>query len=253
MTLHVERAGQGPDLVLLHGWGLHSGAWDETLPTLARRARVHAIDLPGHGHSHTHGAAAFDQATDELAALIPAGATVCGWSLGALFAQRLALRHPGRVGRLVLVGATPCFAARADWPHAMAHDTLAGFAAGLAEDRDATLARFVRLNALHGARGREAIRSFTERLSQRGAPDGSALAVGLAWLRDTDLRSDAPHIAQPTLVVHGARDALAPVEAGRWLALHIPGARLHEIADAAHLPFFSHRESFVAALEPYLG
>lgn len=253
MSLHVERSGSGPDLVLLHGWGMHSGAWDELAPALAARARIHAIDLPGHGHSRGETPGSFDEAADEIATQVPEGATVCGWSLGALFAQRLARRHPARVARLVLVAATPCFAARPGWSHAMDPATLEDFAQGLARNREATLARFVRLNALNGAHSREAIRAFTARLLERGMPGADALSASLAWLRDTDLRADAPFIAAPTLIVHGTRDMLAPVEAGRWLTRHIPGATLRELTEAAHLPFFTHREAFVAAMEPFLG
>ena len=103
MSWHVETSGSGPDLVLLHGWGLHSGAWAEVLPMLAARFRVHAFDLPGHGHSADVEAGPFDEATDRLAAQVPVGATVCGWSLGGLVAQALACRHPDRVSRLAAV------------------------------------------------------------------------------------------------------------------------------------------------------
>ena len=51
----------------------------------------------------------------------------------------------------MLVGSTPCFRACSDWDAAMAESTLAQFAAGLRDNREATLASFVRLNALHGA------------------------------------------------------------------------------------------------------
>src|SRR5512141_854541 len=50
-ALHVEAAGHGPPLVLLHGWAMHSGVWGGLPATLARRRRVHAVDLPGHGRS----------------------------------------------------------------------------------------------------------------------------------------------------------------------------------------------------------
>lgn len=253
MNLHVERTGTGPDLALLHGWGLHSGAWDELLPELALRHRVHAVDLPGHGHSASVVADSFDDAVGIVAAVLPKGALVCGWSLGGLIAQRLAQQYPQRVARLLLVASTPCFVERADWAHGMKDTTLTGFAQGLGTDRDATLARFVRLNALHGARGREAIRAFTARLGAHGPASVEGLAASLGWLRTTDLRAGAAAIAAPTLVVHGARDALTPAEAGRWLARHIPGARLAEIGDAGHLPFFSHRAAFAAALESHLG
>jgi pimeloyl-[acyl-carrier protein] methyl ester esterase len=248
MSLHVEHAGRGPDLVLLHGWGLHSGVWDEAIPRLARRFHVHAIDLPGHGRS-AEDACDLDGVADRVAAVIPDGARVCGWSLGGLVAQRMALRHPHKVGALALVSTTPCFVAREDWPHAMKPATLAAFAAGLRADRDATLQTFIRLNALGGARGRDAIRAFTGRIAQRGSPSAVALDTGLDWLARADLRRDAAALAQPTLVLHGARDALAPVEAGRWLASHLRAARLVEIPDAAHLPFFTHLDIFTEALE----
>ena len=253
MTLHVERHGSGPDLALLHGWGMHSGAWAEVLAHLSARFRVHAVDLPGHGHSAGEPAGAFDDAVASIATALPEGTIVCGWSLGGLLAQRIAQLHPATTRALVLVSSTPCFVERAGWPHAMGADTLETFAAGLRHDRPATLAKFVRLNALNGARGREAIRAFTRRLDERGAAGEAALAATLGWLRDTDLRPHAAAIAAPTLLIHGARDMLVPVAAARWLAARIPGARSVEIADAAHIPFFTHHEPFLRALEPFVA
>jgi pimeloyl-[acyl-carrier protein] methyl ester esterase len=253
MKVHVERAGSGPDLVLLHGWALHSGVWDDLRPELAKRFRVHAVDLPGHGASAAHGAGSFPEACEDVAGAIPPGAIVCGWSLGGLVAQHVAAGHPSRVARLVLVATTPSFATRPGWAAAMAPATLAAFADGLHRDRDRTLRDFVHLNALHGVHAREAVRALARRLSERGAPPLQALDATLAWLRDTDLRDAAAALAMPALVVHGARDALAPVEAGRWLARELPDARLEEIDDAAHLPFFTHRERFVRALESFVG
>lgn len=253
MSLHVEISGAGPDLVLLHGWGMHGGVWSEVMSSLAMHARVHAIDLPGHGRSQGIGMGSFDDAVDQVAANVPAGSVVCGWSLGGLVAQRLARRHAQRVRRLVLVASTPRFLESDEWPHGMRASTLETFARDLAEDPAATLATFVKLNALNGARGREAIREFSARLAERSAPSRGALEHGLAWLRETDLRVDAGWIATPALVLHGARDALAPVAAGRWLAQALPHAELVVWEDAAHLPFFTHREAFVAALETFVA
>ena len=249
MRLHVETTGNAPDdLVLLHGWGMHGGVWDEVVPSLATRFRVHVVDLPGHGHSAEIHAAAFDDAVELVAQVVPARSLVCGWSLGGLVAQRLALR-PGALRALALVSSTPCFVQRGDWPHAMSASTVADFAQGLASDRDATLARFVRLNAVNGAASRDAVRAFTRRLQARGAPSDQGLRTALGWLRDVDLRADAARILVPVVLVHGARDQLAPVAAARWLARALPRARLEEIDDAAHLPFFTHRDAFAAALD----
>lgn len=253
MNLHVDRQGRGPDLVLLHGWGLHSGAWADALPALARSHRLHAIDLPGHGHSSRAEVGTLDEAADAVAAIIPEDAAVCGWSLGGLLAQRIARRHPSKVRRLALVSSTPCFVARADWPYAMQPATLDTFARGLEHERDATLENFVRLNALNGVGSRDAIRTLLQRLGDRGAPPEDALRTTLGWLREADLRADASLLSMPALVIHGARDALAPIAAGRWLAQALPAATLVEIADAAHLPFFSHRALFLQTLESFVA
>lgn len=253
MNLHVERIGQGPNLVLLHGWGLHSGVWAELLPALCARYRVHAIDLPGHGFSSAAPPGTLDEAVDTIASLVPGGSHFCGWSLGGLVAQRLAQLHPGKVRSLVLASTSPCFRQRTDWPGAMRASTLDEFAASLQRDYEETLVNYVRLNALNGARGREAIRAFSARLFERGAPPEGALRATLQWLRETDLRAQATQLPRRTLVLHGARDALAPVAAGEWLAANIPGAAIVQWPDAAHIPFFTHREPFVAALESFLG
>lgn len=253
MSLHVDRAGSGPDLVLLHGWGVHSGAWDEAIPLLTGRFRVHALDLPGHGLSATMPAASFDEAVEAVGDAMPSDAIVCGWSLGGLFAQRLARDRPERVRALALAGATPCFVERDGWPTAMAASIFGEFEAGLAMDLQATLARFVRLAALNGAGARAAIRTLVERLGERGRPSGEGLSCALRWLRDTDLREETPRLEQAAVVIHGTGDTLAPVGAGRWLAAALPNARLVELDDCAHLPFLTHRDAFVHALESLRG
>lgn len=253
MSWHVETTGSGPDLVLLHGWGLHSGAWAEAMPLLTARWRVHAFDLPGHGHSAGVEATTFDDATDRLAALVPKGAAVCGWSLGGLIAQNLARRHPDRVARLALVASTPCFAARPGWPHGMTPAALQTFTDGLAHDHVKMLKRFVALNAMHGPQGRDAVRTFTARLAERGPPSDRGLATTLGWLRDVDLREQTAGLEVPTVIVHGGRDMVVPAAAAKWFWQYLPNSTLHELPQTGHMPFFSHRAEFVAALGELVG
>ena len=50
-AMHVESHGSGAPLVLIHGWGMHGGVWDNVVPQLAQHFSVHCVDLPGHGYS----------------------------------------------------------------------------------------------------------------------------------------------------------------------------------------------------------
>ncbi len=253
MTLHVESLGHGPDLVLLHGWGLHGGVWRSLADRLAGAWRVHLVDLPGHGHSRAAPFGRLDDVVDAVAPHVPRGARLCGWSLGGLVAMRLAARHPGHARSLALVSATPCFVRRTDWPHAMAPETLSRFEQGLRADPAATIHSFVSLNALGGPEARARVRELAACLVERGTPGADTPAAGLAVLREADLREDARTLALPVTVVHGGRDALVPVGAGRWLGSALPRARLVEIGGAAHLPFVSHADAAAAALSEHAG
>ena len=50
-SLKISSRGQGPELVLLHGWAMHSGIWGGVVDVLASEFRVNLVDLPGHGQS----------------------------------------------------------------------------------------------------------------------------------------------------------------------------------------------------------
>ncbi len=107
MELHVESSGQGPSLVLIHGWGLHGGIWSDLLPRLSRRRRVICPDLPGHGASPRTAGLDLEKLVEAVAYNAPRRATYVGWSLGGLIAIELARRLPQRVERLVLMATTP--------------------------------------------------------------------------------------------------------------------------------------------------
>lgn len=252
MSLHCQRLGEGPDLVMLHGWGLHSGIWDGVAERLAERFRVHLVDLPGHGHSAPLADFGLDDMCDLLVEATPAGAHWLGWSLGGTLALGVAARFPARVGRLVLVASNPRFAAAPDWPTAMPAGTLAGFGRDMARDRDATVTRFLSLVA-RGAPDGTVLRRLRAALQAAPPPTAEALRSGLAILRDTDLRPALEALAAPVLWLGGARDTLVPIEALRAIVARHPAMRMQEFAAAGHAPFVSHPAEFVAAIQEFLA
>ena len=254
-ALHIDSSGDGPSLVLLHGWAMHSGLWGPLVPRLAQRYRVHAVDLPGHGHSPAPNEFTLDGCVAAVAAALAAGEpphTVLGWSLGGLVAMRWALLEPAMVGRVALVCTSPRFVAGVDWPHAMSRETLARFGDELDVALKPALQRFLALQLRGSEHGRATLAAMRRAIFARGEPSPAALRGALVALAGTDLRAEIGAIAQPVLVVSGSRDTLAPADAGRWLAHRLARARFVPIADAAHVPFLSHAGAFNAALDRFL-
>lgn len=254
-TLHIESVGQGPPLLLLHGFAMHGGLFAPVVPALARRHRVHAVDLPGHGHSPPGASitlpslvASLSEAIGEIGEPV----TILGWSFGGLVALKLAHALPRHVKALVLVCTSPRFVAADDWPHAMAASTLARFGDELKASYRLTLQRFLTLQVQSSDEGRATLASLRQALFAREAPSPATLSDVLRTLADTDLRGDVHEVAAPSLVVTGQRDALAPAAAGAWLAQTLPRARHVELAGAAHAPFLSHREAFTEAVSAFL-
>jgi len=252
--IHVESFGAGPPLVLLHGWAMHSGLFAPIAPRLAERFRVILVDLPGHGRSAPPSsytlealAAAVGSAT-ERAAPPSEPLSVLGWSLGGSVALHWALTAPARLERLILVATTPCFVARADWPHAISATTLRRFGDELAVSYRLTLQRFVALQVKGSDHAREVLAALHGPLSAAEEPSRDTLRKTLLLLKRTDLRSVVGAVRQRAVVIAGERDTLVPPAACRWLADALPHASFRSIAAAGHAPFLSHPQTFLSAV-----
>lgn len=252
MSLHVEITGAGPDLALIHGWGMHGGVWGGVRDALARRFRLHVVDLPGYGASPALDPYGLEGLANAVAAALPEKVSVCGWSLGGQVALEMALLFPDQVERLALTAATPCFTAREDWPWAVQREVLLEFAAALETDYEGTLKRFLALQARGDEDARAVLKKLRETLFINGRPGAEVLRAGLNILLDSDLRNRVAAVKAPTLLLHGERDLLTPLGAARWLAEAIGNARLEVVAGAAHAPFLSHPEGFIESLTGFL-
>jgi pimeloyl-ACP methyl ester carboxylesterase len=112
VRLHVAEAGQGPPLVLLHGWPQHWWSWRRMIPALARTHRVLAVDLRGWGWSTAPPGryAKRTFARDVLALLDAEGlerVRLMGHDWGGYTGFLLALEHPERLERLVALDIAP--------------------------------------------------------------------------------------------------------------------------------------------------
>lgn len=253
-ALHLDIVGAGPPLVVLHGWAMHGGIFAPLVERLRDHRTLYLVDLPGHGYSrHSPLPLALAPCAQAIAAQVPAGAPWCGWSLGGLIALYAALQTPTAVPALALMCATPRFVDGPDWPQGMPQHVFDTFAQGLAQDWQATVDRFLALEAFGSDHMREEMRLLRDAVLARGAPDPRVLDEGLRLLAQTDLRQSLPSLAVPSLWLAGRRDRLVNPQAMQAAAAQAPGARYLAIEHAGHAPFLTHADAVAEALLDFLA
>ena len=257
-TLHISVGGDGPPLVLLHGWAMHGGVFHTLVEQLHAQWTVYCVDLPGHGRSRDDVTPlAFDPVCDALFAQLPAAPWI-GWSLGGMFALHAAVRAPGRVPALVALCSSPCFVRTGDWRHGVSAEIFRDFASGLSSDYRGTLERFVALEAFGSDHAKEEMRALRAELFARGEPAARVLIDGLHLLETTDQRPLLEALRVPSLWLAGRRDRLVDPRAMREAAERIRGAghapaRFAQIEHAGHAPFLTHADVVLAELSSFLA
>ncbi|PCJ29672.1 MAG: pimeloyl-[acyl-carrier protein] methyl ester esterase [Gammaproteobacteria bacterium] len=252
--MYINVIGQGPALVMLHGWSMHSAVWHDLAESLAKHFTLYLVDLPGHGKSDWQtGALELDALIVELAEILPAKAHILGWSLGGLISIAFADRYPQRVDKLILLAATPCFVKTANWPNAMEATVFEAFADNLSLDQTATLQRFLLLQARGSKHSRQTINELSTQLAIETPPVDEALKAGLDLLINTDMRVEFSKLNCPLKLILAERDTLIP--AAMMVEAITLNSRLKTtlIAGAGHAPFIAEADRCFDEIEQFLN
>ena len=249
--LHVDVIGNGPPLVLLHGWAMHGGVFAPLAARLRDRFTLHVVDLPGHGRSRDSDVPlALEACVAAIVDRVPR-APWCGWSLGGLFALHAAATQ--QIPAVAMLCASPRFVRGVDWKFGVSAEIFRDFAAGLRSDYRGTLDRFVALEAFGSEHAKEEIRALREDLFARGEPSAGVLADGLELLESADLRGCLPTLPVPSLWLAGRRDRLVDPRAMRDAATLAPAAKFAVIDHAGHAPFLTHADDVATRLSGFLA
>jgi pimeloyl-ACP methyl ester carboxylesterase len=256
--LYVGDWGSGRPVVLLTGWTLNSDIWGSHIAALAAKGfRCIAPDRRGHGRSDVPvGGYDVDTLTDDVAAVMErldlSDCVLVGYSMGSMEAVRYMARHgSARVSRLVLIApVTPYLLKTEDNPDAVPRAMIEAQYAEIAKDFPKWIADneppFFTPDT--GAETRSWIKTM-----MTSVPLPVALACRSA-ISTTDTRAALSRIDRPTLIVHGDKDASAPIPiTGAKSAKLIPGAKLVVVEGAPHALILTHRERVLAELLKFLG
>lgn len=250
-VIHVERAGSGVPVLLLHGIGGCADSFAPQLPVFAERRQVLAWDAPGYARSaDPDGPPGMDGYADAAAALlsdlVPGQglAHVVGVSWGGVIATRLALRHPDLVRSLVLADST-----RGSGRTAATRAGMLARRAALERDGAAKFAAQRGPNLLSPAAPRDLVNRVvaTMAASIRLPGYGYAAASMAETVHDRALGS----LRLPVLVVAGRQDTVTGVPESSAIAAAVPGARLRIIENAGHLANQEQPDRFNAVTEDF--
>ena len=233
LTVRYQVGGQGPQVLLLHGWGGAIESFAPVLDDLHRSYTVSAFDLPGFGKSSlppsTWGSAEYAQLTlkvmDRLKLDRP---HLIGHSFGGQVSIRLAATSPERVGKLVLV----CSAGVRTPPR-------------LATRLKRTAARLGRWLAAHGGGVGEKLRAeIYRRVQSQDYANAGPLRPTLVRVINEDLTPLLPLVKSPTLLVWGEQDRDVPLSAAQVMARLVPAAQLVVFENAGHFAYLDQFDRF---------
>ncbi len=242
--------GEGPTVVLVHGYPLDGAMWSGVARALSSRFRVLKPDLPGRGETPADSAGTIDGYADFLAAILerlPEGAGLAGFSMGGYVALALMKRRPSNLKALALVDTRASAddeAGRGKRDEAIATVR----SGGVAPIAEAMVPKLLSADSLSN-------RDLVERLRRIISRQKPATVEGdLTAMRDRpDSRDSLAQISIPTLVLVGEADALTPPADSQAMAAAIPGSKLVTVPGAGHLTPMERPGAVASALGEFFG
>ena len=243
IQLAYARRGDGPTLVLLHGFPLDHHLWDEVVPLLEDTFDIILPDLRGFGESTTIDSQyGMDDYASDIAGLLDQleiqKAAIVGHSMGGYVALAFARLYPDRVSGLGLVSsqvlADP--PERKEGRYKSAADVSAN---GISSVVETMTPKFTT---------DEKLQSYARSSMERQQP-----AAYIGALRAMAERADSTTLLSsfhfPVVIIHGDADSLIPVDRAREVKAALPQAHLVEIPGAGHMPMMEAKAKTAEALK----
>jgi pimeloyl-ACP methyl ester carboxylesterase len=264
--LHLRIAGNGPPLILLHGWTVSHSAWNPLLGVLQQGHQVYCPDARGHG-GHALDVTRMPDvgrlARDVLNLMDHyqlEQAAVVGHSMGALTLWQFIRDYGcGRLSHLCILDQSPKLVTDATWANGIYGDFDAARSQRLLADLESDFAEAVLRLSAYGLNAKS--RETYERDSrgwQRSRQDLRKLAPDpliAIWksLVEADFRDVLGQIDVPTLMVWGAESNFYTLETAEFLLARIRSAKLHVYQGADHSPQLQQAGRFAEELSAFVA
>jgi pimeloyl-ACP methyl ester carboxylesterase/DNA-binding CsgD family transcriptional regulator len=260
VSIAYDVVGDGPiDLVLVLGWVSHLAyVWElpalaAFLNRLASFSRLILFDKRGCGMSdRVHPLPTLEQRMDDVRAVMDAAgskrAALLGISEGGVMAALFAATYPERAAALIIDGSYPSALRRPGYPWGVPEEQ---FERRMATVRD-VWGKVIGMEryAPSQVANPEVSRWWATFMQMSASPGDAEDLLRMNTL--IDIRDILPAIQVPTLIIHARGDKIAPIEAGRYFAEHIPNARLLELKSDDHWPYFGDADLVIGEVQEFL-
>lgn len=241
--LNTVSFGTGPATFVAHGgWVGDWELWQEPFELMHKRWRCIAYDHRGAGAT-TFPPAAISPAAlvDDLFRVLDhfevERCVLAGESLGALTCVQAVLRDPARFRGLVLVDGTP----------AASEASMSALVNGSRTNYPATVAAFV--EACVPEPDSDHVKRWGRQILLRADPEAAARILECHY--EEGIAPDLTRVSVPTLLIHGERDVIVPLQLAEAAAAAIPNAKLAALPGAGHVPTLTQAERVVAAIDEW--
>lgn len=240
VACHYAQEGDGPDVLLLHGWGGEIGSFRPLFEALVGSFRVTALDFPGHGQSgrpDPNGWSVTEYTQWTYRVILALGITPChivAHSFGGRVSILLCATHPEVVRRLVLTGAHGIVAPKTikQKLRSVAYRLLKQTVGRIKPIRNWLIQRFG--SADYNALDDEMKKTFVKVVNQ-------------------DLQAYLPQIQASTLLVWGSEDTATPLWFGKLMEEKIPDSGLVVYEGAGHFAYLERAAQFNRVVAHFLG
>lgn len=247
---YEDTGGTGKPLLLLHTLLADRSVYDRVIPHLAGEWRVISPNFPGYGRSDGKIEGRIEAYGDFVAEFLDAlgleKVDLLGNGFGGFVAQSVALHHPGRIDRLMLVDTAPAFPDPAKIP-------LRGLQAKVLADGMSGVLDVAMLRMFPPAYIEAAPEVIAERRAALAKADPTLFANACGALVALDHVPHLGKITHRTLVLVGLEDQTTPPALSRQLAAGIPGATLVELPGVGHCPQVQSPDTFLAEIRAFLA